>query len=113
MVKTGLVVIAGEISTKAYCDFAKIARETISDIGYNDETSGFNANSCGVITTIDEQSPDISQGVSEGEGLDSRQGAGDQGLMFGYACNETKNYMPATIHLSHSILKKLSDLREK
>ncbi|MCX6127165.1 MAG: methionine adenosyltransferase [Proteobacteria bacterium] len=111
LVKTGLVVIAGEITTKARVDYAKIARDVIHDIGYTDGDLGFDAKSCGVICVIEEQSPDISMGVTEGEGLHKEQGAGDQGMMFGYACNETKEFMPATISYAHSLLMKLSQLR--
>ncbi len=111
LVKTGLVVIAGEITTKANVDYAKIARETIDEIGYNDGALGFDAKSCGVILSIEQQSPDISMGVTEGEGLHAEQGAGDQGMMFGYAVNETAEYMPATISYSHQLLANLSKHR--
>jgi S-adenosylmethionine synthetase len=111
LVKTGLVVIAGEITTKAVIDYAKIARETIEEIGYNDGALGFDAKSCGVIMSVEQQSPDIAMGVTEGEGLHSEQGAGDQGMMFGYAVNETAEYMPATISYAHHLLENLSKHR--
>ncbi len=111
LVKTGLVVIAGDNATKATVDYAKIAREMIDEIGYNDGALGFDAKSCGVILSIEQQSPDISMGVTEGEGLHAEQGAGDQGMMFGYAVNETAEYMPATISYSHQLLANLSKHR--
>jgi S-adenosylmethionine synthetase len=111
LVKTGLVVIAGEITTKAVVDYARIARETIDEIGYNDGALGFDAKSCGVILSIEQQSPDIAMGVTEGEGLHTEQGAGDQGMMFGYAVNETAEYMPATISYAHQVLQNLSKAR--
>jgi S-adenosylmethionine synthetase len=111
LVKTGLVVIAGEITTKAVVDYAKIARETIDEIGYNDGALGFDAKSCGVILSVEQQSPDIAMGVTEGEGLHAEQGAGDQGMMFGYAVNETAEYMPATISYAHQVLQNLSQAR--
>jgi len=106
LVTTGLVMVAGEIKTKTYVDIPKIARRTIEEIGYNDATFGFDSKACAVITSIDEQSPDIAQGVDPG-------GAGDQGMMIGFACNETKELMPLPIMLAHGLTRRLAELRKK
>jgi S-adenosylmethionine synthetase len=109
---TDLVVISGELTTKAEVDFEKVARETIKEIGYTSDDIGFNADTCKVEVHIHSQSPDISQGVTEGEGAHSEQGAGDQGMMFGYASDETPEMMPMTLMYSHQLVKKMADLRK-
>jgi S-adenosylmethionine synthetase len=113
LVNTGMVVLSGEITSAARADYTDVVRETVREIGYTSaDRMGFDADTCAVIVSLDKQSQDIAQGVNEGEGLDREQGAGDQGLMFGYACNETDNLMPFAIDFAHRLVRRQSEMRK-
>ncbi|MDR2925996.1 MAG: methionine adenosyltransferase [Azoarcus sp.] len=112
LVSTGLVVISGEITTTAHANFREIAQDAVRRIGYDDSNMGFDYKSCAVLTALNRQSPDIAQGVNEGEGIDLDQGAGDQGLMFGFATRETPALMPLPIYYAHRVMQRQSELRK-
>jgi S-adenosylmethionine synthetase len=112
LVNTGMAVISGEITSSAVVDYTQVVRDTICDIGYDDGRMGFDGNACAVLVALDKQSPDIAQGVDEGSGIDLDQGAGDQGLMYGYATNETPGLMPMPIQYAHQLTRRQSEIRK-
>ena len=116
LVKTGMIVVAGEVTTKAQTSYhfvMDVARQIVRDIGFIDSSLGFDANTCSVLTALSQQSEDIDQGVSEGKGLHKEQGAGDQGMMFGFACDETKDYMPFPIYTAHRLVQEMAAIRKR